>query len=160
MKTLFDNYSVDYAELARQDIEQELEKNETLNPDENDMDAEWVQDRAYDYQNDDWQDMLKTVKELVDNHSNDWKITGYFGCWDGKHEKECKLSMFKNVSDFINQCVDDCDTERIILDDEEGCLKINSWHHDGMNEFKMYPMTKQGGVTTGYVKQFIKQNLA
>lgn len=72
------------------------------------------------------------IEELT--HSNlattDCVIEGVLGLWDGKHTIQ---PVYANLGQCITKCVNNGDEVEIY--EEDGELKIDAYHHDGVNNF-------------------------
>ena len=67
-------------------------------------------------------------------------LTGSCGLWDGTHE--IMPYKFKNVISAIVKAYKSCDD--LIVNQEDGVIKVESFHHDGRNRFEIRPLTEHG----------------
>ena len=67
-------------------------------------------------------------------------LTGSCGLWDGTHE--IIPYKFRNVISAIVKAYKSCDD--LIVNQEDGVIKVESFHHDGRNRFEIRPLTEYG----------------
>ena len=67
-------------------------------------------------------------------------LTGSCGLWDGTHE--IMPYKFSNVISAIVKAYGSCDD--LIVNQEDGVIKVESFHHDGRNRFEIRPLTEHG----------------
>ena len=67
-------------------------------------------------------------------------LTGSCGLWDGTHE--IIPYKFRNVISAIVKAYKSCDD--LIVNQEDGVIKVESFHHDGRNRFEIRPLTEHG----------------
>lgn len=109
---------------------QELEElKENLKEDYDDMDEDVSNEAIINYINQDWECF---IDEITYNNLGtlDCVIGGVLGLWDGKHTIQ---PVYANLGQCIVKCVSDSDEVEIY--EEDGELKIDTYHHDGVNRF-------------------------
>ena len=67
-------------------------------------------------------------------------LTGSCGLWNGR--REIMPYKFSNVLSAIIKAYGSCDD--IIVSQEDGVIKVESFHHDGCNRFEIRPLTENG----------------
>ena len=67
-------------------------------------------------------------------------LTGSCGLWDGT--REIMPYKFSNVISAIVKAYKSCDD--LIVKQEDGVIKVESFHHDGRNRFEIRPLTEHG----------------
>lgn len=74
------------------------------------------------------------MDEITYNHLGELEcvITGVLGLWDGKHTIQ---PTYANLAQCITKCLRDSDGAKIY--EEDGILKIDDYHHDGVNHFEI-----------------------
>ena len=74
------------------------------------------------------------MEELTYNHLGtlDCVITGVLGLWDGKH-------TIQPVNEILSKCILKCINagDEVEIYEEDGELKIDTYHHDGVNHFEI-----------------------
>ena len=71
-------------------------------------------------------------------------ILGTLGLWDGKHEIE--PFVCDDIEKAINKCI--CKADDYIIKQENGFVLVESYHHDGINEFMIKLLNEKGINTT------------
>lgn len=110
--------------------QQELEElKENLREVNDDMDEDALDEAVINYINQDWECF---IDEITYNNLGtiDCVIEGILGLWDGLHTIQ---PVYANLGQCISKCVSNGDEVEIY--EEDGELKIDAYHHDGVNHF-------------------------
>ena len=67
-------------------------------------------------------------------------LTGSCGLWDGTHE--IMPHKFSDVLSAVKKAYGSLDD--LIVSQEDGVIKVESFHHDGRNCFEIHPLTEHG----------------
>ena len=67
-------------------------------------------------------------------------LTGSCGLWDGT--REIMPYKFTNALSAVIKAYGSCDD--LIVSQEDGVIKVESFHHDGCNRFEIRPLTENG----------------
>ena len=70
-------------------------------------------------------------------------LTGSCGLWDGI--REIMPYKFTNALSAVIKAYGSCDD--LIVSQEDGVIKVESFHHDGCNRFEIRPLTEHGKTT-------------
>ena len=72
------------------------------------------------------------INDLLENdlEALECVIKGVLGLWNGKHTIQ---PVYANLGQCITKCIGDSD--EIEIYEEDGELKIDAYHHDGVNRF-------------------------
>lgn len=119
-----------YGLYSLQELE-EMKKDykEQFMSDIEDLEEEDIEEAVINYLNQDWECF---IDEITYNNLGTLEcvIEGILGLWDGKHIIQ---PVFANLGQCITKCVSNGDEVEIY--EEDGELKIDAYHHDGMNHF-------------------------
>lgn len=127
----FDNYDMDgYEEIARES----LSEDGSVTPDELD-----VRDVAYDYMQEDWDDLETRIDNILDG--DNIIVKGSVGRWNGTNYG---YETYPDWRTFIEEFGKDCDYFKVYSD--KGHLYVRCSHHDGNNFCEVKRLTERGLV--------------
>lgn len=108
-----------------------------------------IEDAAIQNINDELNDILYTC-EIFDNKKDfDYiLVCGCLGLWCGEKIIKVKLTSLKNA---IQKCI--CyDSNMIYFTAKNSTINIDSYHHDGVNHFKLYAVKNGKKTAIAYDK--------
>ena len=125
----FDNYDMDgYEEIARES----LSEDGSVTPDELD-----VRDVAYEYAQEDWDDLETRIDSILDG--DNIIVKGSVGRWNGTNYG---YETYPDWRRFIADFGKDCDYFKVYSD--KGHLYVHCSHHDGDNFCEVKRLTPRG----------------
>lgn len=129
MKIIYNSDLYAYIENNKKFLIKCLEDNEEKINDQN------IENIADDYLTDEYFNLLSCLKEYENKNNFDYLlIDGVLGLWYGKRKVK---AQFNNFEEVLNTCC--ChDSYMIYFDSVKNTMKIDSYHHDGCNSFKIY----------------------
>ena len=137
-RVIFDNYGdngYSFDDAKQYCIERHLDDY----PDEKDWEPsdEEVWQEIYDCNEISWEDESYELKKFF-NDDETYILTGFAGCWDGRHAGGYVFKGFNQLS----RAWQNVDSFKIY--DDNGKFCINGYHHDGTNCWEVKKLTKKG----------------
>lgn len=137
LKTLYDNYNIQYDEwfdgfLEFCEINDIPSNNFTQDSEEF---FNWIHEELAIY----WEDFKLNLKYDKENNS-ECVVIGSVGRWNGNFE--IKPRKFNTLQEAIDKCVYNCDY--IIIKEEMGVIRVIGIHHDGRHSFTIHRLNSKG----------------
>ena len=135
MRTLFNNYEINYGEWYKCYVDYCKEYDAEIFDENSNEFYKWV----YNCLDNDWDDFMLNMK-YDDDSKQECVVIGSVGLWYGRFEINAK--KFSNLKDAIMACIKNVDY--IIIKEEKGIIYITAIHHDGHHSFEIHKLNKKG----------------
>lgn len=115
-----------------------------------DEDELYTEDQVAEFHDEDYEnDFLENYKysSLAGSRV---RITGHLGLWDGQHE--IYPLICNSLEEAMNKILNNDIEYTSIYEDRYGNLKVDAYHHDGVNTFMIKRYTDKGPRTMNYGK--------
>lgn len=116
MKMIYQNRDIDYEDFENEDGETDF-------------------DMIYELLNEEFDNLFDR-----DYHNNRYVVQGIIGRWDGDYSGY-KDRVYDSVYDAI---IDNMEDYIEVFEEKYGSLRINCYHHDGVNRLEIKEVTKKG----------------
>ena len=135
MRTLFDNYNIDYDEMYQCYVECCEENDNEIHDKNSNEFHDWL------YQEIDicWDDLMLNIN-YDDDGKQECVVLGSVGRWYGRIE--INAMKFDNLEKAIMACVDKTDFQ--VITEEKGVVYVTAIHHDSHNSFEIHKLNKKG----------------
>lgn len=118
-----------YGLYSLKELEEMKEDYKTNFMDELEIEEEDIEEAVIENINQDWECF---IDEITNNNLGTLEcvITGSLGLWDGRH-------TIIPTNDILTNCIARCigDNDEVEIYEVDGELKIDAYHHDGINRF-------------------------